>query len=132
MTSALRRLFDEIIAEAERRPDFAHRLAAALSDPSPTSGIEPPKRTRRNRRAPGVLDPFELFARGEQPLRHALEGLNIDQLKDIVSEHAMDSSKLALKWRSPERLVNLIVSTVRARVEKGDAFKRDFVPPSGN
>ena len=132
MISVLRRLFEEIIAEAERRPEFGHRLATIFSDPSHSSGTAPLKRKRRNRRAPGVLDPFELFAEGEQRLRRALEDLKIDQLKDIVSEHAMDSSKLALKWRSPERLVDLIVSTVRARIEKGDAFKRDFVPPSGN
>ena len=132
MTSALRHLFDEIIAEVERRPEFARRIAAALSDQLPLVGTRPPKRTNRNRRAPGVLDPFELFAQGEQPLREALGALKVDQLKDIVSEHAMDSSKLALKWRSSGRLVNLIVSTVRARVEKGDAFKRNFVRPSGN
>lgn len=131
MTSRLRCLFDEIIAEAERRPNFRHRLAAVLGEPS-SSETAPSKRRSRNRRPPGVLDPFELFARGEQPLRQALEGLKLDQLKDIVSEHAMDSSRLALKWRSPERLVHLIVSTVRARVEKGDAFKRDFVAPTEN
>ena len=74
-----------------------------------------------------MLDPFEVFARGEPALRDALQGFSVDQLKDIVSEHAMDSSKLALKWRSPDRLIELIVTTVRSRIEKGDAFKRDFV-----
>lgn len=52
---------------------------------------------------------------------------SLDQLKDIVSENAMDSSKLALKWKSTGRLIELIVISVRSRVEKGDAFKRDFV-----
>lgn len=127
MNSTLRRLFEEILAEAERRPDFARRLAAAIGEQAPASETVFPKRTRRNRRAPGVLDPFELYSQGEQSLRQALDALKIDQLKDIVSEHAMDSSKLALKWRSPARLVELIVTTVRTRVEKGDAFKRDFV-----
>jgi hypothetical protein len=128
----LRRLFDEIIAEAERRPDFGRRLAAALGQPSLEGVIPPLRGKRRNRREPGVFDPFELFAQGEHTLRQALEGLDIDQLKDIVSEHAMDSAKLALKWRSPTRLVDLIVSTVRTRIEKGEAFKRNFVPPGGS
>ena len=139
MTSALRRLFDEIIAEADRRPDFGKRLTAALREPArtpPRNDSSRPdrgaKRLRRNRRAPGVLDPFEQFSQGEQSLRQALQALNVDQLKDIVSEHAMDSSKLALKWHSAERLVDLIVSTVRARLEKGDAFKRDFVASKGD
>ena len=127
-TAEIRRLFEEIVREAERRPEFGRRLADAIgglsSQPSPAT---PPKRTRRNRRTPGVLDPFEVFTRGEPALLDALQGFSVDQLKDIVSEHAMDSSKLALKWRSPDRLIELIVTTVRSRIEKGDAFKRDFV-----
>ena len=128
MSSTLRRLFDEIIEEAERRPEFGRRLSAALTEAPPLSqaGIHPPKRVSRNRRAPGVLDPFDVFVQGEQALREALQKLNLDQLKDIVSQQAMDSSKRALKWRAPERLVDLIVETVRSRMEKGDAFKRDF------
>ena len=90
-------------------------------------GTRAAKGTRRNRRAPGLLDPVEVFGRSELVLRDALQGLNVDQLKDIVSEHAMDSAKLALKWRSADRLIELIVTTVRSRIEKGDAFKRDFV-----
>lgn len=128
MTSTLRRLFDEIIKEAERRPEFGRRLAVALTETPPPgrAGTDQPKRVRRNRRAPGVLDPFDVFAQGEQALRNALQNLSLDQLKDIVSHQAMDSSKRALKWRAPERLVDLIVVTVRSRMEKGDAFKRDF------
>lgn len=128
-TSHLRRLFDEIIAEAERRPEFGRHLAAAISDATPKTPQpprQPPKGARRNRRAPAVLDPFELFGRGEVVLRDALHKLTLDQLKDIVSEQAMDSSKLALKWRSSDRLIDLIATTVRARIEKGDAFKRNF------
>ena len=131
MTSNLRRLFDEIIAEAERRPDFGRRLVAAIGQPASPPPRQPeapkPKPKSRNRRTPGVFDPFEVFPRGESALRGALAPLTVDQLKDIVSEHAMDSSKLALKWRAPDRLVDLIVTTVRTRVEKGNAFKRDFV-----
>ena len=127
-TAIIRRLFEEIIREAERRPAFGRRLTDAISGlSSKPSPAVPPKGTRRNRRAPGVLDPFEVFGRGEPTLRDALQDLSVDQLKDIVSQHAMDSSKLALKWRTPERLIGLIVTTVRSRIEKGDAFKRDFI-----
>ena len=126
-TAVIRRLFEEIIREAERHPEFGRRLADAISGlPSKPSPAVPPKGARRNRRAPGVLDPFEVFGRGEPALREALQGLRVDQLKDIVSQHGIDSSKLALKWRKPERLIELIVTTVRSRIEKGDAFKRDF------
>ena len=76
----------------------------------------------RDKEKAGVLDPFEVFGRGEPPLRDALQGLSVDQLKDIVSQHAMGSSKLALKWRTPKRLIELIVTTVRSRIEKGGGF----------
>jgi hypothetical protein len=133
MSSALRRLFDEIVAEAERRPDFASRIAAALAESQPAAtATAHPKRKGRNKRAPAILDPFDLFTKGEQSMREALQALQVDQLKDIVSQHAMDSSKLALKWRSRERLVDLIISMVRMRTEKGDAFKRNFVAPRQN
>jgi hypothetical protein len=90
MTSNLRRLFDEIIHEAERRPEFGRRLAAALSEtPQLRQATDQSKRVSRNRRAPGVLDPFDVFAQGEQALRNALQKLSLDQLKDIVSHQAM-------------------------------------------
>ena len=83
-TAVIRRLFEEIIREAEWRPEFGRRLADAIgglsSKPSPAV---PPKRARRNRRAPGVLDPFEVFGRGELALREALQGLSVDQLKTL-------------------------------------------------
>jgi hypothetical protein len=41
----------------------------------------------------------------------------------------MDRSKLAMKWKTKDRLVELIVSTVASRARKGDAF-RDPPQPS--
>jgi hypothetical protein len=62
---------------------------------------------------------------GENALRGALTPLNVEQLKDIVAEYGMDTSKLALKWKSRDRLQDLIVATVRDRLAKGDAFRRE-------
>ena len=64
-------------------------------------------------------------------LRSRLSILTIDQLKNIVAEHGIDTTKLAMKWRTPERLVALIVSTVRGRLAKGTAFgpKREIPSP---
>ncbi|MBI3329015.1 MAG: hypothetical protein HYZ81_20210 [Nitrospinae bacterium] len=125
MTTLIRRLFEEILLEIERQPDFRRRLGALLMEAA-TAPVEmhEQKAPRRNRRAPGLLDPFAAFTEGEGILRQRLSALDIDQLKDIVSEHAMDSARLALKWRTHGRLVDLIVSTVKARLEKGDAFRR--------
>jgi hypothetical protein len=114
----LKRLFETILAEAAANPTFAQRLSAALAD-----NREVPRRHRPGRRKPGVVDPFALYSHGEEPLRHALGSLGVEQLKDIVAEHGMDLSKLAMKWKTPERLIDLIATTVRTRSQKGDAFR---------
>jgi hypothetical protein len=129
----LRALFDAIVAEAERSPAFARRLQDALASvasaiPSPASA-KPPKAAstaapkRGGRRAPSALDPFAAYAEGEPTLRARLGELTLDQLKDIVAEHGMDPSKLAMRWKTPAKLIDLIATTVRDRAEKGDAFR---------
>jgi hypothetical protein len=136
VTQQLRRLFDAVIAEAERSPDFARRLQDALGTlaPPPPRGVEPDAppaastaavaKRRGGRRPPGALDPFAAAQEGEGALRARLGELSLDQLKDVVAEHGMDPSKLAMKWKKPDRVADLIVSTVRERMEKGDAFRR--------
>jgi hypothetical protein len=150
LSAALRRLFDAVIAEADRNPPFADRLQQALatliSAPPPASAASagaapvgpapvaaapdfgaasapPAPKKRAGRRAAGVLDPFAVDQEGEGVLRTRLSALNLDELKDIVAEHGMDPSKLAMKWKKPERLVDLIATTVRDRLHKGDAFR---------
>jgi hypothetical protein len=138
----LRRLFDAVVAEAERSPAFARRLEEALTAmapsasptatpgtpatmPTPTPSDAPAAVAKRRggRRPAGALDPFVVYQAGEGMLRARLSELTLDQLKDVVAEHGMDPSKLAMKWKKPERLVDLIVATVRERLEKGDAFR---------
>jgi hypothetical protein len=60
---------------------------------------------------------------GEIALIRRLQELDLESLKDIVAEHGMDRSKLAMKWRKTDRLVDLIVETVSARSSKGNAFR---------
>lgn len=60
---------------------------------------------------------------GEPALRARLGELSVDQLKDVVAEHGMDPSKLAMRWKTPGKLIDLIAPTVRDRSEKGDAFR---------
>ncbi len=56
-------------------------------------------------------------------LRTRLDELNIDELKDIVAEQGMDRSKLAMKWKKKDRIINLIITAVESRIHKGDAFR---------
>ena len=128
----LSRAFETILEEARRRPEFAERLAQALNAGDARSSSSPaprpakvPARRGRNRRAPPVLDPLQLYSHGEDRLREGLAGLSIEQLKDIVAEHGMDTRRLAMRWKRRDRLEELIVTTVRTRLTKGSAFRED-------
>lgn len=122
LKAKLRALLDAILAEAEGNPEFADRLDLALGrrdESSRTPGVGRP----RHRRPPGPFDPYELQVRGGSELRRQLDTLDIDELKNIVAEHGMDASKLAMKWKSSDRLIELIIDTVASRSRKGEAFR---------
>jgi hypothetical protein len=114
-------LFAEICLELQSNPTFAARIERALSAPEPRPVPSP----RPHRRKVGPIDPFSSIQRGEQALRDELEPLDIEQLKDIIAEHAMDRSKLAMKWKSKDRLIAHIIATVDSRFRKGDAFREN-------
>ena len=116
----LRALIAEVVEEARRNPDFSARLEQALGGASTTRSA--PAR-RRNRRDSAPFDPFVAYQDGEQALRARLDQLDVEQLKDIVAENGMDGAKLAMKWKSADRLIELIVASVASRSRKGDVFR---------
>lgn len=115
-------LLEKVVREARKSPRFRDlvkkemdRLARKPDEKAPTP--------RSGRRDPGVLDPFAVYREeGDEELRKELGALDLKELKDIVAEHGMDQARLAMKWRNPERLVDLIATTVRERLSKGRAF----------
>lgn len=135
-------LFTAVIGEAAKSGRFAHTLAEAF-DSVAREREDPPKRatttTRRttssgarpkNRRLAGAFDPFAVFAdSGEQTLRSRLASLSLEQLRDIVAEHAMDNDRLAMKWKDSARVIDRIVDRVVARSSKGSAFRGDRLEP---
>jgi hypothetical protein len=84
---------------------------------------EPAKKRAKNRRNAALFDPFLIYQEGESVLTGRLGSLNIEELRDIVAEFGMDPAKLALKWKSTERLAEHILTTVKTRMTKGDAFR---------
>lgn len=154
LAGQLSRLVQAVADEAARSPRFARALAAAVAqdgqtdngstertntlstqDPLEVRGdAEPGKEhverssaraARSGRRSPGPLDPFAVYAdTGESGLRQALATLDLEQLRDLVAEHGMDHDRLAMKWKSPDRVIGRIVERVEAVSSKGFAFRR--------
>jgi hypothetical protein len=121
----LTRLLVVVAGEAATRRPFARALAAALVVSGDTTGNSSDRPTRTaGRRAPAVLDPYAVYESGEGELQQRLEQLTVDQLKDVIAQHGMDRDKLAMKWRTPDRLIERIIETVRARINKGEVFLR--------
>lgn len=133
LSRAMRNLAKVISEEADRNPEFERRVQEALGL-SATEGKNSRSRketdavttgaTRgRNRRTPAVLDPIQIVQESEENLREQLSPLTEDQLKDIVADYGMDPSKLVMKWKTRDRIVNHIVEMAISRSRKGDAFR---------
>jgi hypothetical protein len=106
-------------------------LADALArDPSELDGIldaiAKRDRSARPETAPPDLDLFDSYSsEGEQGLRQKLEALDLSQLRALISANRLDSSGLARKWRTKDRLVAFLLTRVKARVAKGQAFEEE-------
>jgi hypothetical protein len=90
----------------------------AFDGPAPTVTGELPVVPR------AVLDPFEVYAQGENVLRQELSALDLNHLRAIVRAHGLDGGAGA-ESRVPEVLVEYIVAEVRAL--GGLAQPRDHV-----
>ncbi len=133
LRKALQNFAKVIAEEAERNPQFEHRIREALGLPEDVGAGRRSKRgtraaqaerTRgRHRRPPAVLDPIQLAHEGEQVLRDQLLPLTLEQLKDIVADYGMDPGKLVMKWKLPDKIIDRIVEISIGRAQKGDAFR---------
>lgn len=118
----IRQTIEDVVEELENNPQLAERLRDVLKPATQRKATTGKKSSRR--RSPGAFDPFAAYSEGgENGLRSRLSELDVEQLKDMVAEHGMDQSKLAMKWRTDKRLIDLIVKTVGTRSRKGDAFR---------
>lgn len=127
--SIIRGIAEAVLAEAETNEQFADRLDKLLSGVLDETAENKPKKKAvkggraANRRDPAVLDPIALITEDEAELIEKLQGLTDKELKDIIADYGMDPSKLAMKWKDKDRLVNHIADASRRRAFKGDAFR---------
>lgn len=87
-------------------------------------GVTGKARPKSGRRAPGPWDPYDVYAEvGEAGLRDRLGRLELEQLRDMIAEHRMNTDGLALRWKKVDRVIGRIVERVVDRAAKGDAFR---------
>lgn len=120
----MKALFDLLLDEAEKNDEFAASLSKILCNEVPEKDVKVNSGEKRasNRRDKAVLDPIKLAEDGELS-DEVLSPLTDKQLKDIIADYGMDPSKLAMKWKDKERLIQLILETAFRRASKGDAFR---------
>ncbi len=116
----LKAICDEFLKEVRLNPDLRARIETIIRGENTVEKAAP---QRPHRRKPGPLNPMEVYRQGEDILRKMLDRLEVEQLKDIIAEHGMDRSKLAMKWKSNQRLAELIITAAKSRSQKGDAFR---------
>jgi hypothetical protein len=127
LKKVLSALVSAITEEAGKNEAFNASLERALGIGSGMRQAPDFSQTTRKggRRTPAVLDPIELARQGEDALRAQLSTLNLEQLRDIVAQYAMDPGKLVMKWKDTNRIMGRIVELALARATKGDAFRSD-------
>lgn len=111
------RLLRVLAANIEQHPEL-------VTDLEFSGDLRSVTRKRKPSSPPIDFDVFQVYAReGGEGLYERLAGLDVIALKRIVAIHGFDQAKLAEKWRSKQRLLNLILDRVAARNDKGRVFK---------
>lgn len=120
----LKALFEVVLNEAEQNEEFAETLSNVFEKAEKPVNDRTTETTKRrtNRRDKAVLDPIKLAEEGSLD-KDVLVALSDKELKDIIAEFKMDPSKLAMKWKDKNRVIELILETSFRRASKGDAFR---------
>ncbi len=119
----IKTFFDIIQAEMTKNEDFKNRIES-LFEPEIKMTSKNTLRAK-NKREPAVLDPIEIFANnGESELKINLNRLDVEKLKDIVSQFRFDSSRIVMKWKDKNRLIEHIIKSAQSREQKGDVFRK--------
>lgn len=132
----LTRLFAILLKATQQNPGLHQEIEALFTDSTSESSPVNRDHTQRrsvqqiskakrpkNRRSAAAFDPFVAYEESPAGLSERLSQLDIEKLRDMVAEFGMDPSKLVIKWKSPQRIIEHIVETVQTRLKKGDAFR---------
>ncbi|MGL5347999.1 MAG: hypothetical protein ACRDA3_11665 [Peptostreptococcaceae bacterium] len=123
----LKSVFNVILEEIKINEEFAKRIELALAkeelvkETSTKEKVE--NKSKRRKKQPALLNPNTVITKGEDVLKKELDKLEVPQLKDIISQYAMDPGKTTNKWKKKDRFINYIIEVATLRSKKGEAFK---------
>jgi len=109
----LPRLFRSIAEKLEATPTFLSDLEKFIEN-------YPAETTAKKELID--IDIWQLFEKGSGEFEKAMADLSIPQLIHIIRKNNLDASKLSHKWKSKEKLVELIKSRTEERKNKGAIF----------
>lgn len=121
--------------EMVRNTEFASAATAVSSsrtapkvlasiDTAPPTGTTAPKRRTRTARTPAVLDPFRILrSDGRDGLATRLDGLDLEQLRDIIHQYGMDPDRRAMKWKTISKVRDRIVERALSTSSRDNAFR---------
>jgi hypothetical protein len=124
-TRALVETLHAVASQIQADPTIATRLmaGAARQTEHETPAQAAPRKAREIVAPP--LDPFATLRQSsEQELQKALASLDLTSLKAIVRAYRLDPARISARWTAPERIAELIVEQVTARLNHGRAFER--------
>lgn len=122
------RLYECVLEEMQTNPVFAKKLADILFED--TSFVVDKSRTKKkpikSKRKKALFNPVVYLLEHEMQnkvLEVELGKLEINQLKDMISEYDMDPNKEATRWRKKEKFISLILERSLKRSNHGKVFE---------
>ncbi len=124
-TQAIGAFLRNLAARADADAALAREIEMALIESGllPTSDRlrPPPKEPPKSPAAP--IDPFRVLRdEGDESLYNCLQSLELPELRAVVRRHRLDPARISARWRDRERVIQLIVSQVKAQASYGKAF----------
>ena len=87
---------------------------------------EPPTNPPKRRRQPSPIDPYAIATRdGVEGLSGELQRLDIEQLKDIITEYGMNYDGRAMGWKDHHRFVERVIEKADFGTTQGNAFRSE-------
>lgn len=119
LTNALKALVTLLEEEASKNPAFAEKLENALSE-LPDTQKKKSKKASPKLSPPDIAEAFQ--EKGETEFRFWLRDFELPMLKAIVKQNGFDPGKNSLRWKEPDKFIDLIVEQTTARLKRGSAF----------